>query len=155
MRFTSGIFLIFLLVVLILYFLVNKKSQWIVLLVASYIFYLASGIGMVFFLLFATLITFFTGILLEKSNNKLNLQLASGDNGLTKAQRKQYRKENKREKTLILLISLILIFGVLGSIKYYNDFALKTTSLLQVFTIDLSFPKINILRYSSRQNQSR
>ena len=145
MSFTSGLFLIFLLVILILYFLVNKKNQWIVLLIASYIFYLASGMGMVFFLLFATLITFFTGIILEKSNNKLKLQLTSSDNSLTKAQKKQYRKENKREKALILIISLILIFGVLGIIKYYNDVALRTTSLLHVFNIELSFPKINIL----------
>ncbi len=145
MNFTSGLFLLFLCFVLILYFLVKNKHQWIILLLSSYVFYLASGWKLGVFLLFATLVTFFAGILLENSNNKLKVQLGQININLTNHERKKYRTENKKRKSKILIISLILIFGVLGFVKYYNDFSLKFESFFNIFTLDINFPKINLL----------
>jgi len=145
MNFTSGLFLLFIFFVLILYFLVNKKHQWIILLLSSYIFYLASDVKMVVFLVFATLVTFFAGILLENSNEKLHIQLGQEKNSQTNQQRKKFRSENKKRKSTILIFSLLLIFGVLGFVKYYSDFSLNIESVLKILSSDINLPKFNIL----------
>ena len=44
MQFTSVAFIIFLAILIVVYYLLPKKCQWVVLLVASYIFYLFAGI---------------------------------------------------------------------------------------------------------------
>jgi D-alanyl-lipoteichoic acid acyltransferase DltB (MBOAT superfamily) len=125
--------------------MVKNKHQWIVLLLSSYIFYLASGVKMMVFLLFATLVTYFAALLLENSNKKLHIQLDQENKILTNEQKKKYRAGNKKRKSLILTISLILIFGVLGFVKYYNDFSLNIASLLKLFSYEVNLPKFNIL----------
>ena len=44
MSFTSGAFILLVAVSVILYYLVPKRFQWIVLLAANYIFYLCGGV---------------------------------------------------------------------------------------------------------------
>lgn len=98
MNFISAEFLVFLAVVFILYFLVPKKTQWIVLLVASYTFYLFSGVAAFALLLVTTTITFFTGILLGKVNQEYALATDTEKLELTrnKNSRLKLKRTNKR-----------------------------------------------------------
>lgn len=144
MIFTSSIFWIFLFIVLLVYFIIPKNSQWIVLLIASYVFYLFSGYGMVTFLLFTTTISFFAGILLEKINNNSKDYL-NNNKSLTREQRKEFKHIIERKKRIIIFISIMLIFSILGFLKYYNFFSLNLTTLSNKLSINLDLPSLQIL----------
>ena len=68
MSFTSAEFIGFLLLTLAAYYLLPRRFQWIVLLVASYGFYLCGGVGALGYLLFTTLTTYGAGLWLGKLN---------------------------------------------------------------------------------------
>ena len=52
----------------ILYYLVPKKLQWVVLLLASMVFYLAGGIKSAVWLVLVAAVTWLTGLLLARQN---------------------------------------------------------------------------------------
>ncbi len=52
----------------ILYYLVPKKLQWVVLLLASMVFYLAGGVKSAVWLVLVAGLTWLAGLLLEKQN---------------------------------------------------------------------------------------
>jgi len=145
MSITSSIFLIFLFFVFLIYFLIPKKFQWIFLLIASCVFYLFSGFGKILFLLFTTSVTFFTGILLEKTDAELESILEKKDLQLSKEQRKKFKDSSERKKRIILICALLLVFGVLGVLKYYNFFAQNFNSLANIFSLDVDLSLLNYL----------
>lgn len=52
----------------ILYYLVPKKLQWVVLLLASMVFYLAGGVKSAVWLVLVAAVTWLTGLLLARQN---------------------------------------------------------------------------------------
>jgi alginate O-acetyltransferase complex protein AlgI len=97
MVFTSVNFVLFFSIVAILYYVVPGKFQWIWLLISGLFFYMYGNPTQVFLPLFIILITYFSGIEIEKANTS------------SKA-RKFY------------LVSIILIVGLLVFFKYSNFF---------------------------------
>ncbi len=102
MSFISMEFLLFVLVAVVGYYLIPKRFQWVWLLAFSYLFYLSSGIKVLFFLLFTTGTTYLAGMLMDK---------------ITECQDKTYIKRKKRR---ILVLTLVLNFGILSFLKYIN-----------------------------------
>ncbi|MFD2144187.1 MBOAT family O-acyltransferase [Mucilaginibacter antarcticus] len=100
MVFNSLPFLIFYLLVTSLYFILEHKYRWGLLLAASCYFYIAFVPIYILILGFTILIDYFAGIYLEKTTAP---------------------KKRKR----LLVISLIANIGVLAVFKYYNFFALN------------------------------
>ena len=89
MLFNSIEYLIFLPFVFILYWIFPKKYRYIILLIASYVFYMWWNWKFVFLIMFTTIVSYICGILVFKY------------------------KDNIKIKRLVLTISLILCFGVL------------------------------------------
>lgn len=120
MSLVSNLFLIFVALSLLVYYIVPQKLQWIVLLVFSYIYYLAGGPRYVFFILFSTLVTWLMAIFIEKTEEKGN---------------------HKGAKKL-LITGLILNFGMLGIVKYTNFTIENINALfhLHLRGIELLFP---------------
>ncbi len=145
MSFTSFQFFIFLLIVFVVYFLIPKKFQWIVTLIASYIFYIYASLSAVLFLLFTTASTFYTGFLMGKANEQYAKILSDGGNTLTREQKKQYKTDNKKKKRLILTVALVANFGILAFLKYFNFFASNTNVLLDFLSTDAALPILNLL----------
>ena len=145
MAFNSFTFLIFAVAVITFYFSVPKRFQWIVLLIASYAFYLFSARWVVVFLLFTTITTFYTGLLIGRVNDNYRSALSGGENTLTKEQRKRLAIESKKQKQIILLIALVVNFGILAFMKYFNFFAMNVNSILKLITVDQSIPLISLL----------
>ncbi len=88
-------FIAFLMVTVILYYSVPDRIQWVILLMASYVFYcLEGGWKGVIFILTTTITSYFAGILIEKE------------------------KENRRG--FILVVCLLINFGILAALKYGN-----------------------------------
>ena len=52
----------------ILYYLVPKRLQWVVLLLASMVFYLAGGVKSAVWLVLVAAVTWLTGLLLDRQN---------------------------------------------------------------------------------------
>lgn len=105
MSLTSNLFILFVFITVVLYYILPHKTQWLVLLAASYVYYIYSGPRYVYFILFSTLCSYLCGRLIEKfAENK-------DENGKT---------GNKKLQKAILICGLILNFGMLGIIKYTN-----------------------------------
>lgn len=115
MSFVSLAFLAFLTLTVGIYYLVPQRFRWIVLLAASYVFYLWGGVKTVVFLLFTTLTCWVAGLVLERLN----------------AQRKALPKEQqgpvRARKKAVTAIALVLNFGMLYVLKYL-DFTLAAAS---------------------------
>lgn len=79
MVFNSLEFLIFYPAVLILYFLVPTKFRWILLLAASYYFYLSWNVELVFLIVFTTVISYCAALAIEKARKKPAQALPCGN----------------------------------------------------------------------------
>lgn len=107
MSLVSNLFLLFVAASVLVYYIVPHKFQWIVLLVFSYIYYIAGGPRYVVFILFSTLVTWLMALLIEKTEEK---------------------GKHKSAKRLLIL-GLVLNFGMLGIVKYTN-FAVENINAL-------------------------
>lgn len=107
MSLVSNLFLLFVAASILIYYIVPRKSQWIVLLIFSYLYYIAGGPRYVVFILFSTLVTWLMALLIEKAEGK----------------------ENHKGARKLLILGLILNFGMLGIVKYTN-FAVENINAL-------------------------
>jgi alginate O-acetyltransferase complex protein AlgI len=95
MLFNSLEFLIFLPIVIIIYYILPHKFRWVLLLAASYYFYMAWNPKYIVLIVFSTLVDYFAAILMEK-------------------------QKNKARRKVFLLISLAANLGLLFLFKYFN-----------------------------------
>lgn len=109
MSFTSGAFLAFLLVALAAYYLAPAWLRWVVLLLASYGFYLAGGVGAIGYLLFTTLTTYLAGRALGALEQRRKALPREDKDG---AQRL------KRRKKWVVAVTLTVNFALLYTVKY-------------------------------------
>ncbi|MBR4237238.1 MBOAT family protein [bacterium] len=122
MSFNSLAFLIFLPIVVALYYILPHKARWIMLLIASYIFYTYWNFSLIFLILTTTLVSYLAGILIEKTDKK----------GL---------------KKLYLIVAISICLGILVFFKYFNFLSHSVTALIRLFngdvvdfTLDLILP---------------
>lgn len=101
MSLVSNTFVLFVLAAVILYYLVPKRMQWVILLIFSYLYYLAGNAKYVLFILFSTVVTYSFALVIE---------------GMRK-------KENSAGKIRnILTVGIVLNLGMLGVVKYTGFF---------------------------------
>ena len=120
MSLVSNLFILFVAASVLIYYLVPRRFQWIVLLAFSYIYYIAGGPRYVVFILFSTIVTWLLALLIEKTEG----------NGNHKGAKK------------LLILGLILNFGMLGVVKYTNFTIENINALfhLHLRGIELLFP---------------
>ena len=106
--------------VLLGYYLVPKKWQWPLLLVASYIFYWCADPMYLVFIGVTTVSTYFLSRWLEKVNCTQKAYLAEHKAELSKEAKKAYKNKMKKKKWHILLLCLIFNLGILSVTKYTN-----------------------------------
>ncbi len=111
MSFTSGTFLVFVLAALAAYYLTPKRYQWIILLIASYGFYLTGGVGAMGYLLFTTLTTWLAGRVLGALSDRRK--------ALPKEDKVRQERIKRRKKWVVLAI-LLANFGLLYAVKYLD-----------------------------------
>ena len=123
MLFNSLSFLLFLPIVFIFYWWVNKRSLKLqngFLLIASYFFYASWDWRFLFLLLFSTTLDYFTGIKMEEAKNQ-------GD------------------KKVWFWLSIIVNLGFLGIFKYYNFFSESFTTALSEIGIQTNFWTLKVI----------
>ena len=120
MLFNSFSFAIFLPIVFMLYWALPHKCRWVLMLIASYYFYMSWNIKYVFLILFTTVVSYCVARLLEK-------------------------QENKKKKKWVLAGTAVLCLGVLFFFKYFDFVSESATAVLSVFTIKMNPLTLNLL----------
>ena len=97
---------------LLIYYLVPMKYRWYVLLGVSLAFYLAGGLSAGLFLLFTAGTNYIGGLLLSRLNDRKG--------SLSPEQKKTEEQRIKTLKKWVLVPILLLNFGLLYMVKYWN-----------------------------------
>ena len=144
MALNSLAFIAFLALVLLVYYIVPKKFQWIVLLVASYGFYLTSGVENLVFILFTTVFTFFSGLWMQKIRDKQQNYIKSlGD--ITKEQKRELKKVANKKIHSIQVATALVNLGVLIIIKCHGFIFDGIDKFFTLFKWDVSDPLMNLI----------
>lgn len=120
MAFTSVKFLLFVAATILVYYILPKKSRWLVLLLASYAFYLISSPKTFIFIIFTTVITFVCGRSIGKVNREIAELIDSNRDNLTTDNKKSLKNRAKRKKRRVTALVLIADFGILAALKYFG-----------------------------------
>lgn len=120
MTFNSLEFLIFFPIVVILYFLLPKKFLWVMLLAASYIFYMYWNWKLIFLILFTTLVSYLCSLGIEKT-------------------------ESRAKKRLLLITTLVVCFGVLFFFKYWGFIGDTLNGIAGVFGGKPFVPELDLI----------
>ena len=146
MTYASVNFLAFVALTVTAYFaLPLKKHKWIVLLIASYIFYLFAGYKYIAFIIFTTASTYGIARWLDYLSNKSKAILREHKKDWDRNTKKQFKGKIKRNKRLVMSLCLVLNFGILAFLKYYNFLAGSLNDVFGVFGISFSAPTLNLL----------
>ena len=124
MNFNSFEFLVFLPIVFVLYWFVFQKREWqnLLIVTASYVFYGWWDWRFLFLIVFTSLCSFYSGVLIERFEG------------------------SKRRQRLVCASNLILNFLILGVFKYYNFFADSLAQLFwQLFHYQLDWVTLNVI----------
>ncbi len=98
----------------------RSKYRWVLLLFASYYFYMCWNYKYIALIVFSTVVDYFAAILMHKS-------------------------KTKKSKTVYLLASLFTNLGLLFVFKYLNFFTVNVNSLFDQFNIFSALPTFNLL----------
>lgn len=120
MALTTFRFFIFAIIVLIVYFVVPKKGQWIVLLAASLCFYFLSGPENCIYILITATTTYIAARWIETKTLNLSKFLKENKDILPREERKAYKTKDVNQRKAILVIYLAINFGMLCAFKYTN-----------------------------------
>ena len=113
MNFNSLEFLIFFPIIVLLFYILPHRIRWIMLLAASWFFYMSWSAELILLILFTTAVSYFAAVGIEKT-------------------------QSEKAKKLLLTLTLVVCLGVLFFFKYFNFLADSVTALLRLFTLPVS-----------------
>lgn len=132
MLFVSYEFIGFMLLCFLIYYVIPKRFQWILLLISSYVFYFIAGPFYPVFIFVTTLTTYLTGRKLDLLNDVQETYLLE-NRGLTREEKKSYKAAMARKRKGYMLLCLLLNLGILAVIKYTN-FAIDNVNHILAMT---------------------
>lgn len=140
MLFTSYTFILFLMILFILYYLIPKKFQWMLLLAGSFVFYCYSGWDNAAFMVVTILATWFFSRKIGQLHRQQEAYLKENKALLSKEDKKAYKDQVKARQKRLLLLCLGIDLGILAVLKYTNFAISNVNSLLRLFQAgELSF----------------
>ena len=120
MVFTTLRFIVFMMVVFTLYYTIPKKKQWILLLIASYIFYFNASLIFPLVLFAITVVTYVFAVTVDKSYEERDEYLGRMKH-LSREEKEKYRESvSQKIKPLFILLLFLLILTL--CIFKYADF---------------------------------
>lgn len=120
MSITSYVFILFVAVGLAVYYITPRSLRWVAMLALSLIFYLSGGLAAILYLCLTVITTYLAALLLHRQNTR--------SDSLLKAERAIAMPGIKRKKRLIAASVMILNFGLLYIVKYWDFTALSINS---------------------------
>ena len=121
MLFTSYQFIGFLAVLFLLYYIVPKRLQWLLLLAADICFYACAGWQGLIFMATTVIVSWAAGKLMGESFSRQKAYLKSPEGKeLSKEVRKAWKKKQEHYRKAVLISALIVDIGILAVLKYTN-----------------------------------
>lgn len=142
MAFNTLTFLLFFVVILILYYIVPLKYRWIFLLLSSYFFYLYASVKFALFIIITTISSYIGAIMIDKTHVE---ERKIKDMDLTAAEKKIEKEKIKKNRKFILISLLVLNFGILVFLKYFNFFAQNLNVLFDSISLANRVPTFNLI----------
>jgi D-alanyl-lipoteichoic acid acyltransferase DltB (MBOAT superfamily) len=118
MLFTSWQFFIFLAALFLLYYLIPKRFQWMLLLVANAVFYAFAGWSGFIYISVTILSTYLASRRIEAIRSGREQYLNAHRSEFSRDERKAYKAGTKSKTRLWLILCLVLNFGILAVLKY-------------------------------------
>lgn len=120
MLFNSFAFAVFFPIVFILYWRMPHKWRWMLVLLASYYFYMSWNAKYVFIIFLTTAVSYFAALFIEKE------------------------KEKQRKKVIMAVVAIICL-GVLFFFKYFDFVSESITNILNMFTLKMTPMTLNLV----------
>lgn len=115
-------FVLFLIILFILYYSSNKiikERQWIILLIGNLIFYSWTGYFNFVYILITGISTYLGALFCSQLSQNCKKEIK--EKGLNKEEKKLLKTKVLSKKRVILYTTLLLNFGILGYLKYFNE----------------------------------
>lgn len=120
MSFNSPEFIVFLIVVVLLYWGLPFKLRWVLLLAASYLFYMSWNVWLIVLILITTVTAYLTGIFICKT-------------------------DSKKVKKLWLAVALVICLGLLIFFKYINFILESAVGIIRLFKAEQDSMVLNVI----------
>lgn len=141
MSYMSITFMILVVMLGLAYYLMPKKCQWGLLLLASLVFYVFTVGERTVFLLLATGVIYVAGLLLERQAQAFDAVKKT----LERDQRKERKKEMEKRKKRIVGISTCLLLLMIATTKYANFFGSLAFDISHLFGGKTEFTAMELL----------
>ena len=112
-----------------LYYVIPKKFQWMLLLLASYVFYSYAGIRYLAYIIVTTISTYLISRLIGRLFLSQEVYLKDNKSELSREERKTYKAKIKGKQRKLLVLCLLFNFGILAILKY-SDFTISNINSL-------------------------
>lgn len=145
MIFTTLKFLVFFCIVFFVYYVVPKKVQWLVLLVASIYFYLCASVKYVIFVLMASLITYIGALIIDKLTTNQDTYLKINKEKLSKEDKKAYKAKIEKKKKIVITLTVLGTLSMLLVMKYTGFVLENISAIANVFKINFTTPVWNLI----------
>ena len=120
MSITSLTFVVFAFAIFALYYLIPKRLQWVLLLVASVIFYTAGGIQSAGYVVITATSIYIAARAMQKLADEQKQYIKANKATLTKEDKVAYKTQIKKKRKLWMLAALLLNIGFLCFFKYFH-----------------------------------
>lgn len=120
MIFNSISYIVFLPIVIVIYYLIAPKYRWVLLLIASYYFYMSWRPEYIILIVISTLIDYYSALSIHKATDA-------------------------RKRKIFLFISLFSNLGILFCFKYLNFFSSSFNTFINQFDASIFIPNFNLL----------
>ncbi|MBP5160215.1 MAG: MBOAT family protein [Lachnospiraceae bacterium] len=143
MSITTLFFFCFVAGVVFIYYVVPKKAQWVILLIASIGYYLTADLSYMPFMAGTIVSTYLFGLWLQNLNNRQKGSLAA--EGLEKEEKKRIKETFKKKKRRVLALAVLVLVGILFVVKYTNFTLDNIERLSKVFGFEFDKPIFNLV----------
>ena len=118
MLFTSYAFIGFLLILFVLYYVLPGKAKIVLLLIASYFFYLSAGPWGGIYIGVTTVTVYVFSLFIGKTlDSSKNLLSSPEGKALSKEEKKAKKDSAKKKATLFMAFCIIINIGILATVK--------------------------------------
>lgn len=146
MAIVSFNFFVFCAAVLILYYIFpSKKYQWTVLLAASYAYYIICCNKYTFYLIATTAMAWVGGLIMDRLTVNCAAAVERNKEQWDKEQRKKYKAKVQSGRRAVMAAVLVLNFGILAFLKYFDFAARSVHSLLGAVGLDIAMPDFKLV----------
>ncbi len=130
---------------MLLYYIIPKKAQWMLLLAASYAFYFIADPRYPVFILSTTLTVYLTARYMQRVTDEQSRYLKAHKDELSKEEKKIYKDKQRRKKLRLFVLCLLLNLGILATVKYGNFFISNLNGVFSSFGVKQNLSFMNLI----------